>query len=435
MLSFEFQMEYLIKQVEIFDKNSPFHQKRADLYLKNGIIKSISPQQQDYNFSENILEINAQNCKASIGWFDMSTHIPEPDQEHKETFVTASQSAMFGGFTEVVVLPNANPVIQDKKGVDFVKNQSQDVVSFHPMASVTRDVKGKEITEMIDLYFSGAVAFSDGLNPIWHPDILIKTLLYLQKFDGLLINRPEETLLTNFGQMHEGATSTMLGLKGLPALAEELMIQRDLKLLEYTGGKIHFSMISAAKSVELIRNAKRQGLQVTCDIASHQLAFEDKDLMSFDTNLKVKPPFRTREDIEALEKGLLDGTIDVIVSGHTPQDEESKNLEFDLAEFGILGLETSFAVANTYTKQIPLKSLIEKLTYQPREILNLKIPEIKEGEIANLTLFDENLEWTYKLEHIKSMSKNSPFIDKKLKGKALAVFNNHKFYIDEKIIN
>jgi dihydroorotase len=285
---------------------------------------------------------------------------------------------------------------------------------------------------MIDLHQAGVVAFTDGLKPVWHSDILVKTLQYLQTFDGLLINRPEDTLLTQFGNMHEGIASTMLGLKGMPALAEEMMIARDLRFLEYAGGKIHFSAISTAKSVQLIREAKQKGLQVSCDIAAHQIAFEDTALMGFDTNLKVNPPFRTRQDIQALLEGLADDTIDAIVSDHNPLDEECKKLEFDLAEFGIIGLETAFAVINTYRGELPLEKIIEKLTVIPRLILDLPLPELQEGKPANLTVFNSEDEWQFTEKHIRSKSKNTPFIGHTFKGKALAIINNGKAIIHHK---
>jgi dihydroorotase len=240
--------------------------------------------------------------------------------------------------------------------------------------------------------------------------------------------------------MNESISSTMLGLKGMPKLAEEMMIRRDLDLLAYvsahapTQGQpakvaLHFSVISSAGSVALIREAKRQGWPVSCDIAAHQIAFDDTALADFDTNLKVNPPFRSQEDIAALWEGLADGTIDAIVSDHNPQDEECKKLEFDLAEFGVIGLETTFAVINTHNPGLPLHQIIEKLTVQPRRILRQPQPRIAEGQAANLTLFDPQKEWIYTEAEIKSKSRNSPFIGAKLKGKAIATMSNNQLTI------
>jgi len=232
--------------------------------------------------------------------------------------------------------------------------------------------------------------------------------------------------LTVFGQMNEGESSTLLGMRGIPKVAEELMIMRDLKLLDYMGVKsatplLHFSTISTANAVDLIRKAKAEGLPVSCDIAAHQIAFDDTVLGEFDTNYKVNPPFRAAEDIVALWEGLADGTIDAVVSDHNPQDEESKNLEFDLAEFGIIGLETAFALLNTYNNSLSISQLIDKFTHQPRTILRLPENVISEGAAANLTIFDPTLEWVF--SETRSKSKNSPFFGKHLKGKAIYVLN------------
>jgi dihydroorotase len=252
------------------------------------------------------------------------------------------------------------------------------------------------------------------------------------------MNRPEEQSLTIFGQMHEGIESTLLGMKGISSTAEELMLMRDLKLLEYFLGEnfypnnnscLHFSTISTQNGVELIRQAKAKGLPVSCDVAAHQLAFTDKDLREFDTNFKVKPPFRSQKDIDAIQKGLEDGTIDVIVSDHNPQDEESKNLEFDLADFGIIGLETTFSVINTFGN-LSIEKIIEKLTTNPRKLLRLEKISIKEGNPANLSIFDPDQVWIYESKNIQSKSKNSPFIDKKLRGKIKAVINKGKIFIN-----
>jgi dihydroorotase len=315
--------------------------------------------------------------------------------------------------------------VQTKQAVTYLKTKgSEHAVRIHPMAAVSIDIAGKDLTEMIDLHTAGAVAFTDGHKPVWHSDIFVKTLQYLQTFNGVLINRPEDQLLTQFGNMHEGLASTRLGLKGMPALAEEMMIARDLRFLEYAGGKLHFTAISTATAVNLIREAKRRGLAVTCDMAAHQIAFTDEDLAGFDTNLKVNPPFRRREDIEALWQGLADGTIDAIVSDHHPLDEESKKLEFDLADFGIIGLETAFAVVNTHKGSLPLEVLIDKCTTQPRRILQLPAVILAEGQAANLTVFDPDLEWTFTERDIRSKSRNTPFVGHTFRGKALGVVNN-----------
>ncbi len=420
-------MNYLIHNVEIIDKHSEFNRQRKSILIEKGAISQISDISSTHS-TEHLQVINGQDLQLSPGWFDLRTAFRDPGFEHKETLTTGCNAAQAGGFTEVALLPNTQPVIQSKNELAYLKNHNQHhLVTIHPIAAITIDTEGKELTEMIDLHTHGAVAFSDGEKPIWHSDILVKTLQYLQKFNGLLINRPEDLMLTRFGTMNEGISSTMLGLRGMPALAEEMMIRRDLDFLEYAGGKIHFSTISSAKSVDLIRKAKQKGLQVTCDIAAHQIAFDDEALMEFDTYLKVNPPFRGKQDVKALLIGLQDGTIDTVVSDHQPQDEESKNLEFDQAEFGALGLETLFGVLNTYQqKHLSLEELVNKITHQPRQILNLPPVSIKVGAPANLTLFDAQKKWTVSEKDFQSKSNNSPFLGKTLTGKPIAVFKGEQ---------
>ncbi len=414
-------MDIVLNAVEIIDKSSPLHQKRRNVYLKNGVIKKIS--------TKKIVgakkEVNRKGLKLSTGWFDLGAHFTDPGLEHKEDLISGEKAAKSGGFTGVAVLPNTRPVVQTKNEVAYILgNNKNRIAQLYPMGAVTYNNEGKELTEMIDLNHAGAIAFTDGINPIWHTDILLKSLQYLQKFDGLLINRPEDNMLTAFGSMHEGKQSTLLGLKGMPSLSEEIMIQRDLQLLAYAGGKIHFSNISTSGGVELIRKAKRQGLAVTCDVAVHQLLFSDGAAQDYDTNYKVNPPFRRNEDIKALKKGLKDGTIDLLVSSHRPQDEESKNLEFDLAEFGIIGLQTFLPMVKMAFGEESIDEYIQCFTNNARELLGLDIPEIKEGCPANLTLYDESGEWKYDEGTNYSKSKNSPFWNLTLSGKVIGIFNN-----------
>jgi dihydroorotase len=424
-------MDCLIFNIQLIDNRSSLNQQAVDILIRDGIITQIASANQipKSENAPNFNLIDGTNCQISIGWFDMRAEMKDPGLEYKETLATGARAAMQGGFTEVAILPNTQPVVQTKNEIAYIKRFAESqVVDLHPIAAVSVDTLGKDLTEMIDLHTAGAVAFSDGEKPIWHSDILVKTLLYLQKFNGLLIQRPEDTLLTRFGQMNEGIHSTLLGLKGIPHLAEEMMIQRDLSFLEYAGGKIHFSLISSAKSVQMIREAKQKGLQVTCDIAAHQIAFDDSVLLELDTNYKVKPPFRLPNDIAALWAGLADGTIDVVVSDHNPQDVESKNLEFDLAEFGIIGFETAFAVLNTFNKTLTINQLIEKISTHPRAILGLPIPKIEVGELANLTIFSTQQEWIFTEKSIRSKSHNSPFINQTFRGKPLAIIHKNQLY-------
>jgi dihydroorotase len=358
----------------------------------------------------------------------LRTFSKEPGQEAMETLESLSRAAAKGGYSDLLIMPNTDPVIQSKGVINYLKNSSKlTQVNFHAAAAVTLDNKGESFTEMWDLHEAGALAFTDGTKPLWNSDILYKSLQYLYPRKALLMNRPEEPALAMFGQMHEGVTSTHMGTKGIPSEAEEIMIMRDLKLLEYADFEserplLHFSCVSTASGLARIRKAKQKGLPVSCDIAAHQLAFTDEDLGGFDTNLKVSPPFRSKKDIKALQKGIEDGTIDAIVSDHNPLDEEHKNMEFDLAEFGVIGLQTAFAAALTYSG-LQVENLIPLFTESPRNLLEMTQPLINENVEANLTVLDAAQTFIFTEDMIESKSKNSPFIGKELKGKILATFN------------
>ncbi|CAN5478145.1 dihydroorotase [soil metagenome] len=423
-------MNFQIRDIEICDELNPLHGQNKNILIKDGQILEISDEASEAEYI-----IDGKGLKLSPGWFDMRAFFADPGFEHKEDIMSGCEAAAAGGFTGVALLPNTQPVVQSKNEISYIRSRNfNKLIQLYPYGAVTQNTKGEELTEMMDMHKAGAIAFTDGEKPLWHTDILLKTLQYLQQFNGLLINKPEDKLLTQYGNMNEGISSTMLGLKGMPRLAEEIMIMRDLKILEYAGGKIHFSNISSAGSVNLIKAAKDKGLDVTCDVAAHQLVFDDNILSSFDTNYKVNPPFREKVDIIALIEGLKDDTIDVIVSSHLPQDEENKKLEFDLAEFGIIGLQTVLPILTQLVDKIVISKLLPKITTNPRKILNLPQPEIKPGQQANLTIFDSHREWILNDNTNRSKSKNSPFFNQKLTGKVLSVFNNNKYWMDEALI-
>ncbi|HEY5915990.1 MAG TPA: dihydroorotase [Chryseolinea sp.] len=419
-------MKILIQGPEILDASSPYHKKEKNVVINNGRIVEIG----DKNFSADKV-IRANGMKLSIGWFDLGTFIGDPGLEHKEDIDSASKAAAAGGFTGLAVLPNTSPCVQTKNEISYlIKGNDSQLVQIHPLAAVTRYNKGEELTEMIDLHEAGAVAFTDGLKPIWHTDILLKSLQYLQKFNGLLIDHPEDIWLNLFGQMHEGVNSTRLGLKGMPRIAEDIAVTRNLELLGYAGGRLHFSRLSSGRSVDLIRAAKKK-LNVSCDVTVYQALLDDSVLFDFDTNFKVNPPLREKQDNDALIKGLRDGTIDVLTSGHTPHEEESKNLEFDLSDFGMINLQTFASNLVALSQAVELEVLIEKITSTPRKLLGLDVPKIDVEEKANLTLFDPNKTWTFDEKVNLSKSRNSPWLNKEIKGKAVAVFNNGRTRIDE----
>ncbi|MEM8565819.1 MAG: dihydroorotase [Bacteroidota bacterium] len=418
-------MSFLLKSATIYDKGSKFHKKKLNVLIDKGRIAYVGKETPE---AKNTVEVKGGIL--SVGWFDMNVLYGDPGLEHKEDLVTGLEVAAAGGFTGVGLLPNTKPPTQNKNGVSYLRSKNKtSLTQIYPYGAVTVDTNGEDLTEMIDLHVSGAAAFTDGIKPIWHTDILLKTLQYLQKFDGLLMSRPEDIHLSRFGVMNEGPESTILGMKGIPNLAEDIIVQRDLELLNYAGGKIHFTNISSAQSVDLVRKARKKGLQVSCDVASFQTAFQDKHLDSFNTSLKVNPPFRSSKDNQAVIKGLIDGTIQAITSCHRPEDEEGKKLEFDLAEFGIISLQTVAHDLCKLSEKVDWEILIEAVTSGPRSLLNLERPRIEEGELADLTLLDPGKKWTLNRETNKSKSENSPYWGMELSGQVIATFGNGKHYI------
>ena len=408
------------------DKTSPLDGQIRDILVEEGWIAQIG---ESLEAGEaRIIEGNGW-C-VSPGWLDLRVASRDPGFEHKEDLDSVREAACRGGFTEIVLLPNSSPVVDAKDTLNYVRQPKAGPVRVHVAAAVTQRAEGTDFTEMIDLHRAGAVAFTDGEDPIQNADILLKALLYLRPLNALLINRPEDRQLTLYGQMNEGVASTQLGMKGMPALAEEMMLSRDLKLLAYSLDQghlpledlplLHISLVSTARAVALIREAKQAGLPVSCDVAAHQLVYDDSALLGFDTNLKVNPPFRTPSDREALRRGLADGTIDCLVSDHSPHDEECKNLEFDHADFGITGLETAFALSRMHSDQ-PVEDIVEKFTIRPRRILRLPPVGIVGSQPANLTFFAPDEEWAF--DKTASLSKNTPFLGKILRGKVKGVIN------------
>ncbi len=416
-------MERLVKNIKVIDKNSPYHGQKVDLLVSGGKIVGINTDSKAEVF-------DGTDLCVSPGWTDGGTHFKDPGYEWLDDLNSIHEAAAYGGFTRVIGFPNTTPVIQTKEAITYFEhfNRTKPVQLLN-LAAVTRGCKGEDFTDMIDLHKGGAVGFSDGKEAIQNSDIFLKTLLYLQPLNAVLVVKSEDKYLSMYGQMHEGVTSTLLGMKGIPSAGEELMIMRNLKLLEYSGVQsslpvLHFSTISTKGSVELIREAKAKGLPVSCDIAAHHLVFKDEDLMGFDTHYKVYPPFRSTEDIEALLEGLKDGTIDMVISDHNSWDAEHKTLEFDVAEFGAVGLQTVFSVC---VEKLGLDLAMEKLVYNPRNIFRLPTSSIKEGEEADLTIFSVEEEYECSEDYLKSKGKNTPFLGKVLKGRAKAVVNNRQF--------
>ena len=337
-------MSILILEAKILDPQSPFHRKKANILIKDGLISYIGDNKPKANKT-----IDEKGCILTPGWMDLQASFCDPGYEHKEDLNTGRNVAMAGGFTDVAVLPNTSPVIQSKNDIEYVKrDNAHTLVQLWPIAAISKNIEGEEFTEILDLEAAGAVAFSDGLKPLWNTDLLRKSMQYVQKFNGLIIDRAQDRWLSQFAVMNEGVNSALLGMKGIPALAEEVSVARDIQILEYAGGKLHLSNLSTSRAVALVRKAKKKGLRITCDVAIHQLIYTDDAVLEFDAVYKVNPPFRTNKDIKALIKGINDGTIDAIVTAHQPQDEENKKLEFDYAANGMNNMQVVLHFLNIW---------------------------------------------------------------------------------------
>lgn len=416
-------MHLLIKNAHIFDGKS--ESKPQDILITDGRIAEIGTQ---IAAPKNATVWESSKLCVSPGWMDIGVQVCDPGYEHREDLRTALAASAAGGFTAIAPFANTSPTLHSKSEILYVKNKAAGLkspVEVYPIGAISQGCEGKDLAELMDMNSAGAVAFSDGNKAVQDAGLLLRAIRYVQSFNGLVFNQPYHKSIASGGQMHEGLVSTSLGLKGIPSLAEELMVQRDLSLLEYAGGRLHIHLISTAKSVEMIRAAKKAGKQVTCSVAVANLCFSDEKLSDFDSNWKVLPPLRSPQDSKALLKGLSDGTIDFICSNHIPWDEEAKNLEFPFADFGMIGLETCFALCCTYlSKSLTINDIIEKLSNAPRRILGIPTPEIKVGEKADLSVFDPEAEWIYTEKNIRSKSKNSPFLEQKLRGRVIGVVNN-----------
>lgn len=413
-------MNFLLKAATVIDPSSPFHNQTVDILIENGIIKDIDAL---LEVSENVEEIKLHNLHVSKGWFDSSVSYGEPGYEERETIENGLFVAAKSGFTGIALNPNTLPITDTSASVGFLKGKSsQNAVSLHPIGALTVKSEGVDLAELYDMQQAGAVAFGDYKKAIQNPNLLKIALLYTQNFDGLVLSYPQDNNIAGKGMVHEEEQSTLLGLKGIPSLAEELQVSRDLFLLEYTGGKLHIPTISTAKSAQLIREAKAKGLQVTCSVSVHHLYLTDQELSSFDTNYKVLPPLRTQKDIEALLEGIKDGTIDMVTSDHQPIDIEHKKVEFDNAKYGTIGLESTFGILNSI---LSLEHTIDVLT-RGRDIFKIENLSIDKGNKANLSLFTPKETTTFSSDHLLSTSKNSAFLGKEITGNVYGIISNAK---------
>ena len=415
-------MNLLIKSATISDPGSPFHQQIVDVLIEKGQITKIAT-----TIDSDTENFDARGKYLAPGFFDLNCNIGELGLETKEDLQTGTRAAASGGFTGVALMPNTQPPVHSKAEIEYLTNRAKNnLVDIYPLGAISYKRDGKDLAEMYDMYQSGAKAFTDGNRPVQDAGLMERALLYTKGFDALVLSYPEDTAIAGKAKVHEGEVSTLLGMKGIPSLAEELMVARDLYLAEYTESRIHFSTISTERSVDLIREAKKKGLQVTCDVAVHHLLLTDDALMGFDSQYKVKPPLRTQKDVKALLRGLKDGNIDAIVSQHTPHEVEFKNVEFEVAEYGMISLQTAFAIA--LEAGLTVDAIVQKMAINPRKILNVEQALIAEGQKANLVILDKDADWIYDKSSNKSKSYNSPFIGQKLKGSVLLTYNNNKLF-------
>jgi dihydroorotase len=423
----------LIKNVRPVNFTS-ISEELVDIRIKNGKIIEIKS---DLTGESNEKVTNFNGAYLSAGWMDMHIHLREPGFEHKETIKTGCNAAAFGGFTAVACMPNTNPPIHTRDVVEYIIKKSQDLpVDVYPIGCVSKDRKGHSITEMADLKEGGAVAFSDDGDPVFDSKLMRIALEYASMLDMPIINHEEDLALSRPGHMHEGRTSTRLGLAGTPSIAEEVMIARDILLAELTGGHVHVAHISTRNGVDLVRQAKKKGINVTTEVCPHHFDLTDVEIerRDFDTNFKMHPPLRSADDVQAMIEGLKDGTIDSICTDHAPHAIEEKEVEFIYAPNGIIGLETAWGVSVRQlldSKVLDLPTLISKLVDNPRKILRLEVPQIKVGELANFTIFNTDEYWEFTRNHVHSKSANTPYIGTQMHGRALAIYNKSRLVINE----
>lgn len=421
-------MSVLLKQVKVINPGSEYHNKVVDILIESGKITEIKK-----NISEKSTSkvIQGEQLLVSVGWFDLQTTSGEPGYEHKESLNSLIKSAASGGFTGIAVHSHNQPHFNHKSQIEYIiSNSKNKVVDVYPLGTITIDEKGKELSEMYDLQKSGSCGFSDYKHPIKDAGTIYRALQYTNNIDSLVMVHCNDETLSYGGQMNEGEVSTKLGLKGMPAFAEEINLERNLSILEETGGKLHINSISSKGSVDMIKKAKSKELNVTCGVSAFNLVLDESNLLEFDSNFKLNPPLRTKKDIVALRSALEAGIIDVVTSDHCPQDIESKDLEFDLAEFGAINIQTAIPSLLEKYMEKDLSQLIESITVNPRKILKLTIPKIEINEEANLTIFSQNESFTFDKKFNLSLSENSPYLNTTFQSKVIGIINGTKNYFN-----
>jgi dihydroorotase len=430
--NFQSAKKVLLKNASIVDGQSNY-KNTFDLLLVEGKIKEVKP---EIIFSTDFdgKTFDLTNKLVLPGFLDLHVHFREPGREDEETILSGARSAMAGGFAAVCTMPNTQPVTDNRETVEFILDEITDhLVSIYPVAAITRGQKGRELVEMAELIDAGVVAFSDDGKSVVNSLVLRRAMEYARMFDVPIIEHCEEHNLAAGGAMHEGFVSANLGIQGIPSIAEDVVVARNIKLAEYTNSKIHIAHISTAGAVELVRRAKENNIQVTAEAAPHHFTLTDESIRSFDANFKMNPPLRSQKHVEAIIAGLKDGTIDAIATDHAPHSIEEKEVEFAAAPFGIIGLETAMGLISKQLIEpgiLTWNQVVEKLCRNPYQIIGMPVPQIKKDNVANFTIIDPKAEWTIDKNNLFSKSKNTPFHDWKLTGKTIGVFNNGYFFFD-----
>ena len=412
---------YLLKNITVLDKSSEHNGKKVNVLIENGKIAKIGTAVEDAAAET----IDFSGSYLAPGFCDLYVNINDPGFEYREDITSVANAAIAGGFTTICATADNHPITQSKAQVEYILNNAKNTpVSILPIGAVTENFDGKTPTEMLDMHYAGAIAFSDVPHSVKDSGVLLRALQYVQPFDGLIITMPFDKTLVGDGQVNESEVSVRMGMKGITNLSEYSMVQRDIELLKYTGGKLHFVGISTSESIDLIRKAKAEKLNVTCSVFVHHLISDENEVKNFDSNYKVFPPLRTQDDQQALIEGLKDGTVDCISTQHTPLNIDEKNVEFEVADFGIIGLETAFGLLNKKLENIISKErLIELLSANPRKIIN------QAASSSDFIILNFEEEWTLTEKNSKSKSRNSPYLNTPLKGKVKAVFSKGNFII------
>ena len=420
----------LIKSATIIDPNSKYNNQVKDLLIENGIIIKIASE----IIQENNCEIiSSNNLFVCPGLLDFSVDFSDPGNEQKETIISGSNAALSGGFTAVGLEPTENPARDNKSAIKYCTDFSEEIgINIFPYGAITKNLEGTELAEMYDMYKTGALAFSDSSKPLKNSGLLSRAILYVKNFNGMIISFPYDQTISPNGLMHEGETSTFLGLEGIPSLSEELFVSRDIAINKYNSGRLHFNIISSKGSIEQIKKAKSEKIDISCGTSIYHLIFDDTMLKDFNSDFKILPPLRSNEDRNSLLEAVKDGTIDVITSFHKAHEKEITEVEFSLVPFGCIGTQLAFPLALTYLKDyLGLEQIVQSMSINPRSILKTEIPIIKEGHSAEITLFDPDKKWIFNKESNKSLSENTPLINTEFTGMVIGTIIKNQFHLNK----